>query len=95
MDITRYVSLINSTADLLDIQNKTFDQLIQSFDEIVNFTFEDGVYTDSRFKVVESFASIVSDRAIHVDRQLLLSALKLRIDSERSKWYNAESIRHW
>ena len=84
----RYSSLINNLVDLLCVNNKSFEEIVQSFNIIVNIVFEDGIHNCGRIIAVESFARIVADRAAEVYKNCLHKTLMQRIESEHSKWYN-------
>ena len=85
----RYNSLINEAVYLLHIENQTFEELVETFDNIVDNVFEDGIYDWGRFLALETFATILANRAIHVNRDLLYSAFNQRINSERN------AVLHW
>jgi hypothetical protein len=77
------LNVINNTVDLLQIENLTFEELVETFDAVVSIVFEDNIYNWGRFFVLEVFAKAFADRASQVNKDLLLSALKHRINSER------------
>ena len=64
-------------------QIATFEELVETFEIIVNSVFADNIYSWGRFRVLEEFAVLFANRATHVDRVLLLTALNRRIESRR------------
>jgi len=73
---------INQCVDLLEVENQTFDELIEAVNAFVSEVFEDRIYNWARFCVLEVFAKVFAERATQVDRDLLLTALNQRIESE-------------
>jgi hypothetical protein len=79
----QFNKLIDEAVDLLHIENRSFEYIVESFDSVVTFVFEDGAYNWGRFIVLEFYAKALVNRTVNIDRDLLLAALNQRI--ERSK----------
>ncbi len=76
---------MNQTVDLLDIDNKSCQEIIDAFEGVVTSVFEDGVRNWGRFAVIEYFAALITERARSVDKIRLTVAFDRQIALERQK----------
>jgi len=71
--------IIDRIAGLLDIETKSIDEIIYTFQQVLNVVFEDNIFHRGRLFTVEKFALCIVRRAVHIDPVLLLAALRYRI----------------
>jgi hypothetical protein len=77
-----YGSLILDTTDLLHIEDKSFDEIVSSFDSIITKVFEDDNYHNSRWLVVKLFGQKLAERAGKIYAARLHKAFKDRLKFE-------------
>jgi len=79
-------SYIESTVDLIEINNKTFDQIVNIFERVLDSIFEDKIYNHGRFIVIEKFAARIVERSTHLNTDILSITLNDRIVAVYLKW---------
>ena len=81
-----YGSLILDTTDLLHIEDKSFDEIVSSFDTIITNVFEDGICHYGRLLVAVKFAQILVERAGKIYTARLRKAFDDRLKVEELRF---------
>ena len=78
-------SQIENTVDRFHPENRTFEQVIELFDAVLDSIFSDNIFNQGRFIALEKFSVRIVERSTHIDSTRLTKTLKDRIDSLRSR----------
>jgi hypothetical protein len=80
MEQTRLDKLCEHFYKLLDIDNQSFDDIVSYYDSTLFSLFSDKVYNRGRYYVSDYFALFIAKRVTHVDKFLLLRALREKLE---------------
>jgi hypothetical protein len=78
-------SQIENAVDRFHPENRTFEQVIELFDAVLDSIFSDNIFNQGRFIALEKFSARIVERSTHIDSTRLTKTLKDRIDSLRSR----------
>jgi hypothetical protein len=89
MEQTRLDIVCEHFYKLLDLDNQSFEYIVSSYDSTLFSLFSDKIYNRGRYYVADYFASFIAKRATHVDRILLLRALREKL---KLKWRSSSDL---
>jgi hypothetical protein len=78
-------SQIENAVDRFHPENRTFEQVVELFDAVLDSIFSDNIFNQGRFIALEKFSARIVERSTHIDSTRLTKTLKDRIDSLRSR----------
>ena len=83
MDQSNFHELFEKCFILLEIDQLSFDAIVNRYSRVLDSIFRDHIYNRGRFYAVDYFAVYIANRVSHVDSYHLLAALRERLDE---KW---------
>ena len=93
MDQSNFHELFEKCFILLEIDQLSFDAIVNRYSRVLDLIFRDHIYSHGRFFAVDYFAIYIANRVSHVDSYHLLKALRERLDE---KWpSSSDSSNHY
>ena len=83
MDPMIFEELFNEYFAALDLEQASFDKIVNQYTRVLDSLFSDSIFNRIRFYVADFFAVYIVNRISHVDSYYLLQALREVLDE---KW---------
>ena len=88
MDQSDFQELFEKCFIVLELDQLSFEAIVIRYSRVLDSVFRDRIYNRGRFYAVDCFAVYIANRVSHVDKYLLLAALRKSLDE---KWLSSSN----
>ena len=88
MDQSDFQELFEKCFIVLELDQLSFEAIVNRYNRVLDSVFRDRIYNRGRFYAVDCFAVYIANRVSHVDKYLLLAALRKSLDE---KWLSSSN----